>query len=130
MPGSRIVRHPPCRGTRQTHRIPHLDQKAFEKRAPTLARHFTKQLNIAFTDPICIFYKTTSTSKPETLILEVALTDAHFPDTAASPLSKIPVCGFVARVLDAKTAYFAPSLCLRMKSTISLRSFRLYLCPS
>jgi hypothetical protein len=79
------------------------DQKAFEKRAATLARHFTKQLNIAFTDPICIFYKTTSTSKPETLILEVALTDAHFPDTAASPLTKIPVCGFEARVLDAKT---------------------------
>ncbi|MEP2774474.1 MAG: DUF3313 family protein [Luteolibacter sp.] len=78
-------------------------QKAFKKRADQLARHFTKELNIAFTDPICLFYKTESTSKPETLILEVALTDAHFPDADATNLKEIPVCGFEARVRDAKT---------------------------
>lgn len=77
------------------------DQKAFVKRADELARHFTKQLNIAFTDPICLFYKTSSTSKPNTLILEVALTDAHFPDPTAGALKEIPVCGFEARVHDA-----------------------------
>lgn len=79
------------------------DQKAFEQRAVQLARHFTKQLNIAFTDPICLFYKTSSTSTPDTLILEVALTDAHFPDPATGSLTEIPVCGFEARVHDAKT---------------------------
>ncbi|MGJ8645089.1 MAG: DUF3313 family protein [Luteolibacter sp.] len=79
------------------------DQKAFEKRTAQLARYFTKQLNIAFTDPICLFYKTSSTSKPDTLILEVALTHAHFPDASAGALKEIPVCGFEARVHDAKT---------------------------
>ncbi|QTN31273.1 DUF3313 family protein [Akkermansiaceae bacterium] len=76
------------------------DRKAFEKRAATLAQHFTRQLDIAFSDPICVFYKTANTTKPNTLILEVALTHAHFPDKA---LSQIPVCGFEARVRDAKT---------------------------
>ncbi|MFD2256360.1 DUF3313 family protein [Luteolibacter algae] len=78
------------------------DKKAFKKRSDALARHFTKQLNIAFSDPICIFYKTTDTSKPHTLILEVALTEAHFPDPAVKPL-EVPYCGFEARVRDAKT---------------------------
>ena len=80
------------------------NRKAFEKRASALAAHFTKELNIAFSDPICIFYKTTDTSKTNTLILEVALTDAHFPDRSSGhPMTKVPVCGFEARVLDAKT---------------------------
>jgi hypothetical protein len=79
------------------------NQKAFEKRAAALARHFTKELNIAFSDPICVFYKTTDTSKPNTLILEVALTDAYFPDRDPSKLPEIPVCGFEARVRDAQT---------------------------
>ncbi len=79
------------------------NQKAFEKRAAALARHFTEQLNIAYSDPICVFYKTTDTSKPKTLILEVALTEAHFPDTSDSSNTVIPVCGFEARARDAQT---------------------------
>lgn len=79
------------------------NQRAFEKRAASLARHFTEQLNIAFSDPICIFYKTDDTSRPNTLILEVALTHAQFRDRDPSTLSEIPVCGFEARVRDAKT---------------------------
>lgn len=78
------------------------NSKVFERRAAALARHFTKQLNIAFTDPICVFYKTDDTSKPNTLILEVALTDVHFPDPEAPQLAEIPVCGFEARVRDAQ----------------------------
>jgi len=79
------------------------NQKAFEKRAAALARHFTKELNTAFSDPICVFYKTDDTSRPNTLILEVALTAAHFPDADPSKLPEIPVCGFEARVRDART---------------------------
>jgi hypothetical protein len=74
-------------------------QRAYERRAAALARHFTEQINIAFSDPICIFYKTTDTSKPGTLILEVALTDAQFPDSS----NEIPVCGFESRTRDAST---------------------------
>ena len=79
------------------------NQKAFERRAAALARHFTKQLNTAFADPICPFYKTTDTSKPNTLILEVALTDAHFPDTTGPAITEIPVSGFEAKVRDSRT---------------------------
>jgi hypothetical protein len=79
------------------------DRRAFERRAAAIARHFTKRLDIAFSDPICIFYKTANASRPNTLILEVALTDAHFPPRAPSRLPEIPVCGFEARVKDAKT---------------------------
>ncbi len=79
------------------------DKKAFEKRATELARYFTKQLDIAFSDPICIYYKTSNTSKPDTVILEVALTEAHFPDPELTPLADVPVCAFEARVRDAKT---------------------------
>lgn len=78
-------------------------KRIFERRASALARDFTKQLNIAFSDPICVFYKTDDASKPNTLILEVALTDVHFPDPDAPQLAEIPVCGFEARVRDART---------------------------
>jgi len=79
------------------------NQKAFEKRASELARHFSRQLDIAFSDPICVYYKTSNTSKPGTLILEVALTDAHFPDSAVATITDVPVCAFEARVRDAGT---------------------------
>ena len=79
-----------------------VSEKAYKKRVDALARHFSKQLDVAFSDPICIFYRTEDTSEPKTLILEVALTDAHFPDPSLEPL-EIPVCAFEARVRDAKT---------------------------
>ncbi len=78
------------------------DRKAFEKRARELAAHFTKRLNVSFSDPICLFYKTSNASKPDTLVLEVALTEAHFPDPSEKLLD-IPVCAFEARVTDGRT---------------------------
>ena len=78
-------------------------EQAFEKRAAELARYFTKQLNIAFSDPICIYYKTSNASKADTIILEVALTEAHFPNSELAPIVDVPVCGFEARVRDART---------------------------
>ena len=78
------------------------DQKTFEKRARKLAEHFTKRLNVSFNDPICLFYKTTNTAKPDTLVLEVALTEAHFPDPSENLLD-IPFCAFESKVTDART---------------------------
>ncbi|MGJ8632532.1 MAG: DUF3313 family protein [Luteolibacter sp.] len=87
----------------QNSKSPEIKSEAqYKKQVDALASHFSKQLNIAFSDPICIFYKTNDTSKPKTLILEVALTDAHFPDPGLEPL-EIPICAFEARVRDAKT---------------------------
>lgn len=77
------------------------EQKAaFKKQADALAKHFTRQLNVAFSDPICIFYKTNSTSRPGTFVLEVALVDVHFPDDDPT---HTPLCAFEAKVTDAKT---------------------------
>ena len=91
------------------------DEKTYMKRCSELARYFTKSLNKAFSDPICVFYKTTDTSRPGTLILEVALTEVRFDSTVrvdpeAAPdgnvsglLTGLPICTFEARVTDART---------------------------
>jgi len=76
------------------------DTFAYKKKVDDLAAYFTRQLNIAFSDPICIFYKTNRTSRPNTLILEVALTDVNFPN---EDHSEIPSCAFEGRVTDATT---------------------------
>lgn len=91
------------------------DERTYSKRCRELARSFSKSLNKAFSDPICVFYKTTDTSRPGTLILEVALTEVRFDPAApvvpdGSPdgnvgtlLTGLPVCAFEARVTDAAT---------------------------
>jgi hypothetical protein len=91
------------------------DEWTYKKRCNELARYFSKSLNKAFSDPICVFYKTTNTSQPGTVILEVALTEVRF-DTAdrvdpepvpdgnvAGLLTGLPICTFEARVTDAAT---------------------------
>ena len=78
------------------------NQRAFENRSRKLAEYFTKRLNISFADPICLFYKVNDSSKPDTLVLEVALTEAYFPDPSVKPLD-IPVCAFEAKVRDGRT---------------------------
>ncbi len=92
------------------------DEKIYKKRCAALASYWTKSLNKQFSSPICVFYKTTDTSRPGTLILEVALTEVRFDPTApqtlgaATPtgtvtslLTGLPVCAFEARVRDAAT---------------------------
>lgn len=91
------------------------DEKTYARRCRELARYFTKSLNQAFSDPICVFYKTGDTSRPGTLILEVALTEVRFnPEAHAVPkgppegnvtnlVTGLPVCAFEARVTDART---------------------------
>ncbi len=91
------------------------NEKTYAKRCNELARYFTKSLNTAFSDPICVFYKTTDTSRPGTLVLEVALTEVRFnseatvvpdgpPDgNVTGLLTGLPICSFEARVTDAAT---------------------------
>lgn len=91
------------------------DEKTYTKRCSELARYFTKSLKKAFSDPICVFYITDNTSRPGTLILEVALTEVRFdpaaPEAPEGPpdgnvsnlLIGLPTCAFEARVTDAKT---------------------------
>ncbi len=91
------------------------NERTYTKRCRELAAYFTKSLNKSFSAPICVFYKTTDTSRPGTLILEVALTEVRFdpatPVVPAGPsegnvtslLTGLPMCAFEARVTDAAT---------------------------
>jgi hypothetical protein len=92
------------------------NKQAYQKRCSSLARYWSKSLDKAFSSPVCMFYKTTDTSKPGTLILEVALTEVTFqqaPTSAAndngpadgvlSAVTGAPLCAFEARTRDAAT---------------------------
>ena len=85
------------------------------RRCEALANHFDKSLQKAFSSPVCIYYKTTDASQPNTLILEVALTEVRFAGGSPPPakpgaeptapvlITGLPVCAFEARVRDAHT---------------------------
>lgn len=93
------------------------NKRAYLRRTQALARYWNKSLNKSFSSPVCMFYKTTDTGGPNTLILEVALTEVRFDRAApavagAKPvpagsvttvLTGVPVCAFEARVRDAST---------------------------
>ncbi len=87
-------------------------KRAWQRRCNSLAAYWTKELNKAYSSPVCAYYKTTDTSKPGTLVIEVALTEVRFgpPAPADDPLAgKVgeltgpPLCAFEARIRDAAT---------------------------
>lgn len=79
-------------------------KKAYQKRCTALASYWTKSLDRSFASPLCMFYKTTDTSRPGTIVLEVALTEVRFTntDTAAS-VTNPPLCAFESRSRDSIT---------------------------
>jgi len=92
------------------------DKRAYLRRCNALARHWDKSLAKAFSSPLCVYYKTSDTSQPGTLILEVALTEVRFDRPAskhgeaeipagslASAVAGPPVCAFESRTRDAAT---------------------------
>lgn len=92
------------------------DKRTYTRRVAALASHWNNSLNKAFSSPVCVFYKTTDTSRPGTLVLEVALTEVRFDPTATKTVTNsvttgnvsnvitgLPVCAFEARVRDATT---------------------------
>ena len=92
------------------------DKRTYSRRVAALASHWNKSLNRAFSSPVCVFYKTTDTGRPGTLILEVALTEVRFDPTATKTVTNpvttgnvsnvitgLPICAFEARVRDAAT---------------------------
>ncbi len=92
------------------------DKRTYTRRVAALASYWNKSLGKAFSSPVCVFYKTSDTSRPGTLILEVALTEVRFDPTAAKTVSDpltngnvsnlitgLPMCAFEARVRDAST---------------------------
>lgn len=110
------------------------DKRAYLRRVRSLARHFDKSLAKSFSSPICIFYKTSDASRPNTLILEVALTEVRFPGDPGKPApapadpnavavpvtTGVPVCAFEARVTDAATGALVSTVADRRGPDISL----------
>ena len=92
------------------------NKRAYLKRCNALASRWNKSLNKAFSSPLCMYYKTTDTSHPGTLILEVALTEVRFsqniPKAGTTPIpaegivsavTGPPLCAFESRTRDAAT---------------------------
>lgn len=89
-------------------------KRAYLKRCNALARYWDRSLAKAFSSPVCMFYKTTNTSQPGTLILEPALTEVRFdrhiatvggdtitPGGIVSAVTGPPDCAFESRTRDA-----------------------------
>ncbi len=92
------------------------NKRAYLRRCDALARYWTKSLNKAYSSPLCMFYKTSDSNQPGTLILEVALTEVRFDrpppkgtdtpisaDGMVSAVAGPPTCAFETRSRDAAT---------------------------
>jgi Protein of unknown function (DUF3313) len=102
-------------------------QRAYIKRCATLAKRWNKSLAKAFTSPICIFYKTESTTQPGTLILEAALTEVEFAPSPrksmqAESIIRLPLCAFEARVTDAANGHLIATVADRRQPYVLLSS--------
>lgn len=112
------------------------NKRAYLRRTNALARYWNKSLNKSFKSPVCMFYKTTDTNAPGTLILEIALTEVKFdragpPAGNATPLptgsvttviTGLPVCAFEARVRDASTGKLVSTAADRRGPLITMLS--------
>jgi hypothetical protein len=90
------------------------DRKKYLKGCSELASYWTKSLKNAFSSPICSYYITDNTSEPNTLILEVALTEVNF----GTPPAGLGSMAFEARVKDAATGKYIATAADR-RATIS-----------
>lgn len=87
------------------------NKKSYVKYCAKLSRHWNKSLAKSFSSPLCMFYQVKNSSQPDTLILEIALTEVRFDTTLpadstgnlAQVLTGIPICAFEAKVRDAAT---------------------------
>ncbi|NJM38981.1 MAG: DUF3313 domain-containing protein [Akkermansiaceae bacterium] len=87
-------------------------KRRYTRRCEKLARYWSKSLNKAFSSPVCLFYKVSDTSQPNTLILETALTEVRFSQT---PLA---VCSFEARVIDASSGKLIATVSDRRRPSV------------
>jgi hypothetical protein len=91
-------------------------KRAYLRRCNALARHWNKSLAKSFSSPLSMYYQTSDTSQPGTLIMEVALTEVRFARPAAAPgaspipadsvvsaVTGPPTCAFESRTRDAAT---------------------------
>ncbi len=102
-------------------------KRAYTKRCVALAKHWDKSLTKAFSSPICVYYKTTDTQQPGTLILEVALTEVQFdPESShtgnVGAIVGLPLCTFEARVTDAANGHLIATVADRRGPDIVLKS--------
>ncbi len=109
-------------------------KRTYQRRCSALARSWDKSLAKSFSNPLCLYYKTTSSSQANTIILEIALTEVRFaqpvvgkkgtkptPSTSlGSVLTGIPICAFEARARDASTGKLLSTIADRRAPEITL----------
>lgn len=91
-------------------------KSAYLRRCRALARHWDKALTKSFSSPLCVFYRTTNANQPNTLVIEIALTEVRFDrrttkngpselpaGSIASAVVGPPMCAFESRTKDAAT---------------------------
>lgn len=82
------------------------DQKAYQSDVTALAGYWNKSLKQQFSSPVCSYYITDNTSRPRTLVLQVAITRTTFghpSDPAARTPTTRPKVAFEATLRDAAT---------------------------
>lgn len=95
------------------------DRKQYLKQCALLASYWTKSLRKAFSSPICSYYITDDTSKPGTVILEVAITEVNF----GKPPSGFGSMAFEARVKDAATGKYSATIADRRATVSKIADF-------
>lgn len=91
-------------------------KSAYLRRCRALARYWDKALVKSFSSPLCVFYRTTNANQPNTLVIEIALTEVRFDrrstkngqselpaGSIASAVVGPPMCAFESRTKDAAT---------------------------
>lgn len=112
------------------------NEKSFLTNSNKLAKFWDKALKNSFSSPVCSYYLTQNASQPQTLILEVALTEITFGRPAptmgatAVPAGSLlntvntpPLVAFEARVRDAATGKIIATVSDRRTDRLELRNF-------
>ena len=111
-------------------------EKSFLRNSNNLAKFWDKSLKHSFSSPVCSYYLTQNASQPQTLILEVALTEITFgrpaPTVGAAsvPAGSLlntvntpPLVAFEARVKDATTGKIIATVSDRRTDRLEIRNF-------
>ena len=95
------------------------DEKSYLNECGEMAKYYTTELRKAFSSPVCVFYITGTTTRPGTLILEVALTELAF----GTPPSGLGSMAFEARVKDASTGKYIATVSDRRATVSKITDF-------
>jgi len=107
-------------------------EKSFKTNAINLAKYWDAALKHSFSSPLCSYYLKQGTNQPQTLILEIAITQITFarPTPSAVAVASLintatgpPLVAFEARVKDAATGKIVATASDLRTDRLDLRDF-------